>query len=106
MQPAQQQGRRFPSISSVRVLSIRWLLVSAFLADTIQQIHSLRASGVISSHAARADGAEARVFRKSAGTLCTTPVAISFLVMGVFYQIHQKTNSLVVKIIAKIIHML
>ena len=81
MQPAQQQGRRFPSISSLRVLSIRRLLVSGFLADSIQQIHSLRASGLISSQAARAAGAEVRVFRKSAGSLCTTPAAISFLVI-------------------------
>ena len=87
MQPAQQQGLRFPSISSVRVLSIRWLLVSAFLADSIQQIHSLRASGVISSHAARAAPEEVRTFRKSVGTLCTTPVAIPFLVIRLLYQI-------------------
>ena len=33
----------------------------------------------MSSHAARAAEAEVRVFRKSAGTLCTAPVAISFL---------------------------
>src|SRR3989344_4945180 len=88
MQPAQQQGRRIPSISSVRVLSIRWLLVSGFLADSIQQIHSLRARGVISSHTARAALAEVRVFCKSAGILCTTPPAtclpvgkVSFLVI-------------------------
>ena len=85
-QPAQQQGRRFPSISSVRVLSIRWLLVFAFLADLIQHIHSLRASGVISFQTARDVGAEVRVFRKSAGTLCATPAVISFLVIGLFYQ--------------------
>jgi hypothetical protein len=44
-----------------------------------QQIHSLRASGVISSHAASATGLEVRVFRKSAGILCTTPPEISLL---------------------------
>ncbi len=77
MQPAKQQGRRFPATSSARVLSIRRPLVSGFLADRIQQSHSLRASGVISSHATRALGAEVRVFRKSAGTPCTTPPAIS-----------------------------
>lgn len=76
MQPAQQQGRRFPSISSECVLPILRFRVSGFLADSIQHIHSLRASGVIFSHAARALGAEVRVFRKSAGTLCTAPVAI------------------------------
>ena len=87
MQPAQQQGLRFPSISSMRALSIRWLLVSAFLADSIQQTHSLRASGVISSHATRAVGEEVRTFRKSVGILCTATVEIPFLVIRLLYQI-------------------
>jgi len=46
-----------------------------------QQIHSLRASGVISSHFARATGSEMRTSRKSAGTLCTAPAESAFLVM-------------------------
>lgn len=66
--------------------SIRRLLVSGFFASRTQQIHSLRASGVMSSHAARAVGEEARVFRKSAGTLCTTPSTIPFLGMKLLYQ--------------------
>ena len=86
VQPAQQQGLRFPSKSPVRVLSIRWRLVSGFLADSIQQIHSLRASGVISSHAALVAGEEVRTFRKSAGALCTVPAEMPFLVMSPFYQ--------------------
>ena len=49
-QPAQQQGRRMP----LRILSsptvMRRFRVSAFLAEVTQQIHSLRASGVISAH--------------------------------------------------------
>ena len=57
------------------------LLVSGFLTEITQQIHSLRASGVISSHFARAMGSEMRTFRKSAGTLCTAPGEIAFLVM-------------------------
>jgi hypothetical protein len=57
------------------------LLVSGFLTEITQQIHSLRASGVISSHFARATGSEMRTFRKSAGTLCTAPGEIAFLVM-------------------------
>jgi preprotein translocase subunit SecG len=77
-QPAQQQGRRIPSASFARVLWIRRLLVSGFLADSIQQIHSLRASGVISSHAVRAAGVAMRVLRKSAGILCTILLVISF----------------------------
>lgn len=80
-QPGQQQGRLFPPISSVRALSIRRALVSGFFADSIQHIHSLRARGVIASHAASAFGLEVSGFRKSGGTSCTTPVAISFLVI-------------------------
>jgi hypothetical protein len=57
------------------------LLVSGFLTEITQQIHSLRARGVISSHFARAAGSEMRTFRKSAGTLCTAPCEIAFLVM-------------------------
>lgn len=82
VQPGQQQGRRFPSVSPLRVLSIRRLLVSSVLADSIQHVHSLRASGVISSHASRAAGSEAKIFRKSAGNPCTTPPDIAFLIIG------------------------
>jgi hypothetical protein len=57
------------------------LLVSGFLTEMTQQIHSLRASGVISSHFARATGSEMRTFCKSAGTLCTAPGEIAFLVI-------------------------
>ena len=52
-----------------------------FCMEITQQIHSLRASGVISFHFARAAGSEMRIFRKSAGTLCTAPGEIAFLVM-------------------------
>lgn len=51
----------------------------------VQQIHSLRASGVISSHAAKAFGAEVRALRKSAGIPWTTPPVISFLAMTTLY---------------------
>ena len=78
LQPAQQQGRRI----SLRILSrptvIRRALVSSCLADVIQQIHSLRASGVISSHRESALGSEARAFRKSTGILCATPAVEIF----------------------------
>jgi len=70
IQPAQQQGRRAPPLSFESAFSIRMLLVSAFLPDMTQQIHSLRASGVISSHATLAAEDETRAFRKSAGILC------------------------------------
>lgn len=79
MQPIQQQGRRFPSASSV-IVRLRWFfLVSSVLTDMVQQIHSLRASGVICSQAAKAFGDEAKAFCKSAGSLWATPPAIVFL---------------------------
>ena len=54
---------------------------NGFLTEITQQIHSLRASGVISSHFASAAGSEMRTFRKSAGTLCTAPAETIFLAM-------------------------
>jgi hypothetical protein len=57
------------------------LLVSGFLTEITQQIHSLRASGVMSFHFAQATGSEMRTFRKSGGTLCTAPGEIAFLLM-------------------------
>jgi hypothetical protein len=57
------------------------LRVSGFLTEITQQIHSLRASGVISSHFALATGSEMRTLRKSAGKLCTAPGEIALLVM-------------------------
>src|SRR5258707_4647889 len=58
------------------------LLVSGFLTEITQQIHSLRASGVMSSHFARATESEMRTFRKSGGTLCSTPGEIAFLLIN------------------------
>src|SRR2546430_17180500 len=80
MQPIQQQGRRMPSLSSVRTLSTCCFLVSGFFTEIVQHIHSLRARGVRSSHEALASASEARVFRKSSGNSWTTPPEISFLV--------------------------
>jgi hypothetical protein len=68
------------------------LLVSGFFTERTQQIHSLRASGVISSHFARATGSEMRTFRKSAGTVCTAPGEIAFLVMD--FILHRYAISL------------
>src|SRR5213080_4961667 len=73
MQPSQQHGRRFPSSSSDRNRSTCWLLVSAFFGQSTQQIHSLRARGVRSSHAARAFGVAIKTPLKSIGTVWTTP---------------------------------
>jgi hypothetical protein len=58
------------------------LLVSGFLTESTQQIHSLRARGVMSSHFARAIASELRTFRKSAGTRCTAPGEITFVPMN------------------------
>ena len=77
-QPGQQQGRRFPSWRFSQPQAIRRVLVSAFLADVIQQIHSLRASGVMSSHVARALALAMRAFFRSAGRSWTTPPEIFF----------------------------
>src|SRR6516225_154355 len=63
------------------------LLVSGFFTEMTQQIHSFRASGVISSHFARAAGSEMRTFGKCAGTLCSGPREIAFLVMGFTYTV-------------------
>ena len=57
------------------------LLVSGFFTEVTQQIHSLRASGVISSHFSRAAESEIRTLRKSAGTACTAPGETAFLPM-------------------------
>src|SRR5215469_6687940 len=51
-----------------------------YLTEIDQQIHSLRASGVRSSHAARALGSEVSTFRKSGGRSCATPPEISLII--------------------------
>lgn len=79
-QPAQQQGRRIPPESLESAFSIRIFRVSSLLPDVTQQIHSLRASGVISPHTARAGGEAVRALRRSAGILCTVPDAIPFMI--------------------------
>src|SRR5690348_8083885 len=80
MQPSQQHGRRMPSLSSVCTRSTCCLLVSGFFTEIVQQIHSLRASGVRSSHTASASASAARVSRKSSGNSWTTPPEMSLLV--------------------------
>ena len=49
--------------------SIRRLRVSGCLAELIEKIQSRRAVGVMSSHPACANGADARALRRSIGTL-------------------------------------
>src|SRR5437867_10411970 len=69
---SKQQTRRFPAASIAQAFLIRRARVSGCLADTIQWIQSLRAMSVMSDHKARAFGAAARAFRRSAGTLGST----------------------------------
>ena len=57
---------------------MRILLVSAFFPDVIQQLHSLRASGVMLSHTTLAADIAAIAFRTSAGTRCTIAVGMPF----------------------------
>ena len=60
---------------------MRILLVSTFLPDVTQHIHSLRASGLISSHTASTAGVLVSAFRKSDGNLCV----VSFWGISVVY---------------------
>lgn len=85
VQPIQQHGRRLPSFNSEHTRSICCFLTSGVLTEMAQQIHSLRASGVISSHCARAAESVRRAFRKSTGTLCAVPFEIPLLIILVFY---------------------
>jgi hypothetical protein len=56
--------------------SMRRFLVSSFLADVTQQIHSFRASGVISAQTLFAVEFDSMARRKSAGSSWTVPPAI------------------------------
>jgi len=56
--------------------SIRFRRVGDVLADSTQQIHSLRASGVISSQVASALGLAIKAAIKSTGKAWTTPPGI------------------------------
>lgn len=80
MHPAQQQGRRIPPSSFDMAFLMRISLVSVFLADITQQIHSLRASGVISPQINFTVGEAFRAFCKSSGILCGI-LEVSFLFM-------------------------
>jgi hypothetical protein len=52
-------------------------LVSGFFADSIQQIHSFRARGVMSIQVARAAGSSFSASFKSSGSAWTTPPGMS-----------------------------
>ena len=57
---------------------MRLRLVSDFFADSIQQIHSLRASGVMSSQVAKASGSRSSASPRSLGRLWTAPPGMLF----------------------------
>jgi len=60
---------------------MRRLLVSTFLADVTQQIHSFRANGVISAQRLLAATSDSMALRKSDGSLWIAPPAIALVVM-------------------------
>lgn len=73
LHPGQQQGRRWPSSSSSRVLRMRRSRVVACFASSTQQMNSLRARGVMSLQAASAVVLASSASRRSTGSSCTTP---------------------------------
>jgi len=75
-QPGQQHGRRLPAPRSSTARWMRRRRVGACLAESTQQIHSFRASGVRSFQAARVDASDATAWRKSDGSLCRGPVLL------------------------------
>jgi hypothetical protein len=68
-QPGQQQGLRMPFRILSRPTSMRRFLVSSFLADVTQQIHSFRASGVMLRQRFFAAVSDSMALRRSAGNL-------------------------------------
>lgn len=65
---------------------MRRVLVSSFLADVTQQIHSFRASGVMLIQRSLTSASDSIAWRKSAGILWTVPEAIGCRVMvAAFY---------------------
>ena len=75
-QPGQQHGLRMPPRILSMPTSMRRFLVSSFLADVTQQIHSFRARGVIPAQTLFATGLDPMALRKSSGSLWTVPPAI------------------------------
>ena len=69
IQPCQQQGRRFPALSSLISLLTCACRASSFLTEITQHIHSLRDSGVRLLHIAKTGLSETSALRKSKGIL-------------------------------------
>lgn len=82
--PAQQHGRRIPPDIFEIAFSIRIVRVSANFPDVTQQIHSLRASGVISCQSASTFDDTEIACLKSAGNLWMVPDEIVFVVILLF----------------------
>jgi hypothetical protein len=61
---------------------MRRVLVSSFLADVTQHIHSLRASGVMLAQTSVTVASDSIALRKSDGILCTVPEAIGCRAMA------------------------
>ena len=76
-----------PSLSSEITRVACSSLVFCCLTVTVQQIHSLRASGVKLCQAARAAGEAISAFFKSAGILWTVPPASCSLAIRLFYRV-------------------
>jgi hypothetical protein len=66
-QPAQQHGRRRPLRILSKPTAIRRILVPSFFAEVTQQIHSFRASGVISAQTPFTVRSDSIAFRRSTG---------------------------------------
>src|SRR6476620_9517109 len=86
IQPTQQHGRRMPFLSILSCMTTKCLSRVSCLATVVtQQIHSLRARGVMSSHIASNALLDEIIFFMSAGNLCSTPPEISFVNILLFY---------------------
>lgn len=72
-----------PSLSSETTRLTCSSLVFCCFTEIVQQIHSLRANGVIFSQALSAISSEVRAFLKSVGISCTTPPEMVFSVAAI-----------------------
>ena len=71
---------------------MRRFLVASCLAEVTQQIHSFRASGVISAHRLLAAALDSIAFRKSAGILWTVPFTLFLVVTPRSYYVPPKSR--------------
>lgn len=100
-QPGQQQGLFLPSIISSCNLLMWFLRVFSCFTIVIQQIHSLRASGVRLFHFFNSVEWESSTCLRSSGTVCTTPSSmVRFFIFSLGYIV---TNIQVVMWLHKLI---